>query len=70
MIGKKKSKQVVDDLKPTVSKQIVLSMDAGWNLPATVGDVRQWLADVDMMGVPDSTELGVDCYLELTIQNA
>ena len=66
---KKKSKQVVD-FKPTVSKQVVLSMDAGWNLPATVGDVRKWLADVDMMGVPDSTELGVDCYLELTIQNA
>lgn len=69
MMGKKKSKQVVD-FKPTVSKQVVLSMDAGFNLPATVGDVRQWLADVDMMGVPDSTELGVDCYLELTIQNA
>lgn len=69
MMGKKKSKQVVD-FKPTVSKQVVLSMDAGFNLPPTVGDVRQWLADVDMMGVPDSTELGVDCYLELTIQNA
>ena len=69
MMGKKRNKGAADT-QPTVSKQIVLSMDAGWGLPATVGDVRQWLADVDMMGVPDGTELGVDCYLELTIQNA
>jgi hypothetical protein len=38
-------------------------MDSGTGKPAYVGDVRDWLDEVDRAGIPDSTELDGHLYL-------
>lgn len=58
---------------PSVQKSasLFIAMDSGTNKPAFVGDVRDWLEEVDSSGVPDSAEIEGHLYLsyEITVAN-
>jgi hypothetical protein len=50
---------------PSIQKSasVFIFMDSGTGKPAYVGDVRDWLDEVDRAGIPDSTELDGHLYL-------
>jgi hypothetical protein len=50
---------------PSIQKSasVFIFMDSGTGKPAYVGDVRDWLDEVDKAGIPDSTELDGHLYL-------
>jgi len=43
-------------------------MDSGKGSPAFVGDVRDWLEEVDSAGIPDSTEVDGRLYLSYDVE--
>ena len=53
----------------TTSASIFIFMDAGTGNPRYVGDVRDWLKKVDMLKVPDDTEIEGSLYLDYDIQD-
>jgi hypothetical protein len=63
------SKLPLDELErennPSIQKSasVFIFMDSGTGKPAYVGDVRDWLDEVDKAGIPDSTELDGHLYL-------
>jgi hypothetical protein len=60
-----------DDYKnPSVQKSasIFIFMDSGKGSPAFVGDVRDWLEEVDSAGIPDSTEVDGRLYLSYDVE--
>jgi hypothetical protein len=63
------SESPLDELErednPSIQKSasVFIFMDSGTGKPAYVGDVRDWLDEVDKAGIPDSTELDGHLYL-------
>jgi hypothetical protein len=53
----------------TTSAAIFIFMDAGTGNPRYVSDVREWLATVDRLGVPDDTEIEGTLHLSFDIRN-
>jgi hypothetical protein len=55
---------------PSVQKSasIFIFMDSGKGNPAFVGDVRDWLEEVDSAGIPDSTEVDGRLYLSYDVE--
>jgi len=55
---------------PSVQKSasIFIFMDSGKGKPAFVGDVRDWLEEVDSAGIPDSTEVDGRLYLSYDVE--
>jgi hypothetical protein len=55
---------------PSVQKSasIFIFMDSGTGKPAYVGDVRDWLEEVDSAGIPDSAELDGRLYLSYDVE--
>jgi hypothetical protein len=55
---------------PSVQKSasLFIFMDSGRGNPAFVGDVRDWLAEVDSAGIPDSTEVDGRLYLSYDVE--
>lgn len=51
----------------TTSASIFVFMDAGTGVPRYVSDVREWLARVDRLGVPNDTEIEGSLYLSFDI---
>ena len=66
---------VADELEkeyknPSVQKSasIFIFMDSGTGKPAFVGDVRDWLEEVDRAGIPDSAEVDGHLYLSYDLE--
>ena len=57
-------------INPSVQKSasIFIFMDSGTGKPAFVGDVRDWLEEVDSAGIPDSAELDGRLYLSYDVE--
>jgi hypothetical protein len=55
---------------PSIQKSasLFIFMDSGTGKPAYVGDVRDWLDEVDKAGIPDSTELDGHLYLSYDVK--
>jgi len=55
---------------PSIQKSasLFIFMDSGTGKPAYVGDVRDWLNEVDNAGIPDSTEIDGRLYLSYDVQ--
>jgi hypothetical protein len=53
----------------TTSASIFIFMDAGTGNPRYVGDVREWLKKVDMLKIPDDTEIEGSLYLDYDIKD-
>jgi hypothetical protein len=51
----------------TTTATIFIFMDAGTGKPRYVSDVREWLAKVDRLGVPDDAEIEGTLYLSVEI---
>lgn len=51
----------------TTSASIFVFMDAGTGNPRYVSDVREWLARVDRLGVPNDTEIEGSLYLSFDV---
>ena len=51
----------------TTSASIFIFMDAGTGKPRYVSDVREWLAAVDRLGVPNNTEIEGTLHLSFDI---
>lgn len=59
-----------DYQNPSVQKSasLFIFMDSGKGNPAFVGDVRDWLEEVDSAGIPDSTEVDGRLYLSYDVE--
>jgi hypothetical protein len=57
---------------PSVQKSasLFIFMDSGKGNPAFVGDVRDWLEEVDSAGIPDSAEVDGRLYLNYDVEPA
>jgi hypothetical protein len=55
------------DKTNTTSASIFIFMDAGTGNPRYVSDVREWLAAVDRLGVPNNTEIEGTLHLSFDI---
>jgi hypothetical protein len=53
----------------TTSGAIFIFMDAGTGNPRYVSDVREWLATVDRLGVPDDTEIEGTLHMSYDIDD-
>jgi hypothetical protein len=51
----------------TTTASIFIFMDAGTGVPRYVSDVREWLARVDRLGVPNDTEIEGSLYLSFDV---
>lgn len=61
-----------DHQNPSIQKSVAIfiSMDSGKGKPVFVGDVRDWLAEIENAGIPDSTEIEGHLYLSCDIEPA
>jgi hypothetical protein len=57
---------------PSIQKSasLFIFLDSGTGKPAYVGDVRDWLEEVDNAGIPDSTEVDGHLYLSYDVKVA
>lgn len=55
------------DKTNTTSAAFFIFMDAGTGKPRYVSDVRQWLATVDRLGIPDDTEVEGTLHISFDI---
>jgi hypothetical protein len=55
---------------PSIQKSasLFIFLDSGTGKPAYVGDVRDWLDEVERAGIPDSTEIDGRLYLSYDVQ--
>lgn len=65
-------KQLVKTLNPNISSSLAIFLfcKAPEGQPLTVADVREWLARVDELNLPDSTELEGEILLNIDFEDA